>query len=55
MGWGSLLSNLLKKGFRITFNRPWPGEKDLPYPNYEPDISSKTINEEIAPKQKKEE
>ena len=43
-------ANLLKKGFNFKITLPWLGEKNLPPPStWDPDLSDKTINDEINP------
>jgi len=45
---------IFPNGFKFRVKKDWPGEKDLPYPNREPDVTDKTIEKEIVGSLKKE-
>ena len=45
---------IFPNGFKFRVKKEWPGEKDLPYPNREPDVTDKTIEKEIVGSLKKE-
>lgn len=42
-------ANLLKKGFNFKITLGWPGEKNEGQAETQPDLSDKTINDEINP------
>ncbi len=51
----SWLSAWLKRGIKFSKTLIWPGEKGLPDPCKDPDVSNKTIQKEITDSLKKEE